>query len=173
MCSSGTLVEIHKTLLQDQKVYWGLLMTYSQQLVSFWAVGSTGKLVENHGAKFCGFVTGLYDYNNSSGGAGHAVEAVGYFQLPENKRSPAIITAPVPEAPSPNLSSYRKLMYHLWRRPGQTSVAVLRSELQPRSPLKHQGGIRRADRIHPRQIQKPRRQLPNHRHGLLWIPFAE
>lgn len=30
-------------------------------------------------------VTGNYDYSNSAGGTGHAVDLVGMFDLPENK----------------------------------------------------------------------------------------
>jgi hypothetical protein len=86
MCTSGLIVEIHKQLLGPRKVFRGLL-TSGDTLISFWAVGSTGRLVENNRAAFCGFVTGIYDYHNSGGGAGHAVELVGHFRLPENKRS--------------------------------------------------------------------------------------
>jgi hypothetical protein len=90
MCTKGMIVEIHKRVFEGQKFFWGLLLTRGgTNLVSFWAVGSTGRLVENNWAGFCGFVTGTYDYSNSVGGTGHAVELVGHFLLPENRASPA------------------------------------------------------------------------------------
>jgi hypothetical protein len=46
----------------------------------------------NTAARFCGVVTGLYDYSNSGGGTGHTADIVGMFDLPESK---ALIAAVV------------------------------------------------------------------------------
>jgi hypothetical protein len=93
LCVSGNLVEIAADKSFPGKPYVGLLRTGSWDLVRFVAAGSTGQLVEQSAARFCGVVTGRYDYANSGGGVGHAVEAVGMFDLPENRA-----TAPAPSA---------------------------------------------------------------------------
>lgn len=51
----------------------------------FAAVASTGELVAQSSANFCGVTTGKYSYSNSGGGTTHAVFLVGMFDLPENK----------------------------------------------------------------------------------------
>ncbi len=87
MCASGTLIQISKQDFGDlggNKIYGGLLLTRSGDILSFFAAGSTGSLVERNKARFCGVVTGTYDYSNSAGGVGHAVATVGMFDLPEN-----------------------------------------------------------------------------------------
>jgi hypothetical protein len=93
LCISGNLVQIEVDKSFPGKPYVGLLRTGSWDLVHFVAVGSTGQLVEQSAARFCGVVTGRYDYANSGGGVGHAVEAVGMFDLPGNRA-----TAPAPTA---------------------------------------------------------------------------
>jgi hypothetical protein len=35
-------------------------------------------------------VTGRYDYHDSGGGTGHAVQVVGMFDLPENRPAAAV-----------------------------------------------------------------------------------
>lgn len=84
MCQSGYLVQISKTDMPTGKVYNGLLTTYGGDLLDYYAAGSTGSLVARSRARFCGVVTGKFDYSNSGGGTGHAVEIVGMFDLPEN-----------------------------------------------------------------------------------------
>lgn len=81
MCVSGEIIQISKT----GDLFSGLLITSSYSIVSFFAVGSTGELVAQSHARFCGVVTGRFDYSNSGGGTGHAVDMVGMFNLPENK----------------------------------------------------------------------------------------
>jgi hypothetical protein len=82
MCWSGSIVQIQK--VQDLNVFYGLLSTSRGALISYRAARSTGELVGNSRARFCGFVTGLFDYSNSGGGTGHAIDMVGIFKLPEN-----------------------------------------------------------------------------------------
>jgi hypothetical protein len=98
LCASGSLIQIEKQKTDIGKFFDGLLTTYSGNLFHFLAVGSTGTLVQNSNARFCGVVTGLYGYANSGGGVGHAVQIVGMFDLPENKAVAKAATA----APSPN-----------------------------------------------------------------------
>jgi hypothetical protein len=62
-----------------------MLMTGSVNIVRFYAVGSSGDLVQNRPARFCGAVAGRYSYDNAAGGSTHAVAVVGLFDLPENK----------------------------------------------------------------------------------------
>lgn len=87
MCVSGFLVQISKTTIDGHKFFRGLLSTWNGDLISFWAFGSTGQLVIHSNARFCGIVTGLYDYSNSGGGTSHAIELVGMFDLPKNRES--------------------------------------------------------------------------------------
>lgn len=88
MCASGQLIQIAKQDVGNDKVYSGLLITGNSDLLSFFAAGTTGALVERSRARFCGIVTGTYDYANSGGGVGHAIAAVGMFDLPGNRQPP-------------------------------------------------------------------------------------
>jgi hypothetical protein len=83
LCRSGMIVQIEAVKIDEGKVFTGLL--YSDgDLISFAAAKSTGDLEERSFATFCGVVTGKYDYANSGGGTGHAIDVVGMFKLPEN-----------------------------------------------------------------------------------------
>ena len=88
MCVSGSIVEIAAVHTNVGTIYQGEIATL-RSLVRFRAVRSSGKLVESSSARFCGFVTGRYDYANSGGGVSHAVEMVGMFDLPENRTAVA------------------------------------------------------------------------------------
>jgi hypothetical protein len=83
MCFAGFIVQIEKA----GKAYSGLLMGPPplRQIIAFYAVRSTGDLVEHKDARLCGFVIGKYDYKNSGGGSSHAIQMVGMFDLPENR----------------------------------------------------------------------------------------
>jgi hypothetical protein len=93
LCTSGNIAQIAKEAVGDDKVYNGLLVSGGGNIYKFTAVGSSGALVERSWARFCGFVTGRYDYSNSGGGTGHAVSVVGMFDLPENKTVAQPVTA--------------------------------------------------------------------------------
>ena len=84
MCVSGPIIQIQVEKLPTGKIATGLLMSYSQNLIHFAAVGSSGDLVEQHSARICGVVIGNYEYSNSGGGTGHAVQLVGMFDIKEN-----------------------------------------------------------------------------------------
>lgn len=90
LCASGVIVQIRIARVPNAGQYFtGLLRTAGAGLFRFVAAGSTGELVAHSKARFCGVVTGLYDYANSGGGTGHAVWAVGMFDLPENRAAMA------------------------------------------------------------------------------------
>lgn len=89
LCSTGTINEIQVDRTGGSPVYVGGMLTPGYDSVRFMAVGSTGALVENSGARLCGVVSGRFSYSNAAGGTTHAVQVVGMFDLPENKRKPA------------------------------------------------------------------------------------
>lgn len=86
LCASGRIIQIAVRKLDDgSRTSEGLLMSDRDDLYSFAAVGSSGKLVEDSYARFCGVVAGRYEYANSAGGTGHAITVIGMFDLPENR----------------------------------------------------------------------------------------
>lgn len=85
-CVSGQIIEIASFKQPYGTLFSGLLINPGGNLYRFSAVKSTGDLVEQSPARFCGYVMGNYDYSNSAGGTGHAVDMVGIFDLPENKK---------------------------------------------------------------------------------------
>ena len=87
LCVGGSVIQIAVAKTSFGKFYEGLLMTPAQNIFRFTAVGSSGSLVERSAARVCGVVTGKYDYSNSGGGKGHAVNVVGMFDLPENRKA--------------------------------------------------------------------------------------
>jgi hypothetical protein len=98
LCTTGQVVQIKvEKTTEGGKVYVGLTMSNGGNIFRFTGVRSSGALVAESYARFCGVVTGRYDYSNSAGGTGHAVSLVGMFDLPENKVKPAM-AAPGPVA---------------------------------------------------------------------------
>ena len=87
-CYRGSIIEIHVDRSAGTPVYFGGLYTGAGTVLRFAAVGSTGELVKNSYANFCGVTTGTYSYSNSGGGMTHAVFLVGMFELAENKPKP-------------------------------------------------------------------------------------
>jgi hypothetical protein len=85
MCYSGRIIQIAVERGSFGKLSVGLLLTGSYDLLHFMAAGSSGDLVEGKRGRLCGVVTGKYDYANSGGGTGHAIQVVGMFDLPENR----------------------------------------------------------------------------------------
>jgi hypothetical protein len=85
MCVSGTVIQIEVEKTDVGKLNTGLLMSWSNNLFNYVTVGTSGELVAQSAARICGVVTGKYDYSNSAGGTGHAIEIVGMFDLPQNK----------------------------------------------------------------------------------------
>lgn len=88
LCSpTGRIIQIKREQTGDHPAIYTGLFRAAGELIHFYAVGSTGDLVERDAAKLCGVVTGVFDYHNSMGGIGHAIELVGMFDLPENRRT--------------------------------------------------------------------------------------
>lgn len=85
LCATGIIVEVASEKTEQGKVYHGGLFDEDRHVYRFTAVGSTGELVAQSQARFCGVVIGREDYSNSAGGTAHAVYLVGMFDLPENK----------------------------------------------------------------------------------------
>jgi hypothetical protein len=84
MCVSGLIIEIAVEKTSYGKVNQGLLMSGQGDLYHFSTTGSSGELVEKSRARLCGVTTGNYEYSNSGGGTGHAIQIVGMFDLPQN-----------------------------------------------------------------------------------------
>lgn len=87
LCASGKVIEIQidSTLPSGEKVFTGGLYDDNFNIYRFISVGSTGEIVADSHAKFCGIITGKNDYSNSQGGVAHAVHLVGMFDLLDNK----------------------------------------------------------------------------------------
>ena len=88
VCVPGKIIQIEVAKTEFGKFQEGLLMSDTSNIYKFVGVGSSGTLVEKDRARFCGVVTGKYDYSNSAGGTGHAIKLVGMFDLPQNKAKP-------------------------------------------------------------------------------------
>jgi hypothetical protein len=86
LCVRGRLISISKVKRGPEQptIFAGLLNTGSFDIVSFFAVQSTGELVEGNRARLCGVVTGRYSYSNAGGGSTHAIKVVGVFDIKEN-----------------------------------------------------------------------------------------
>lgn len=98
LCVGGTVVEITKDQLGANRTWKGEIVAYSGNIFRFLGARSSGQVVAQGDARFCGVVTGLYDYSNSGGGVTHAVEVVGMFDLPENRAFGVSVAAP-PQPP--------------------------------------------------------------------------
>lgn len=86
LCRSGNVIEIEKVDAKYGKYFVGGLLSGSGEIVRFYALRSTGDLVQSSYGRFCGLVTGTDDYENSAGGMSHGVVAIGMFDLPENRK---------------------------------------------------------------------------------------
>jgi hypothetical protein len=106
LCTNGRIVQIEVLHQDGAKLFYGLLLSGGGSIYQFIAAGSSGDLVQRSHARFCGVVTGKYDYSNSGGGTGHAVSLVGMFDLPANKVKPAMAPGPAarPVAHEPSVS---------------------------------------------------------------------
>lgn len=82
LCAPGVVFEIRK-----DGDFWvgGITNGGFHQIVRFVGIKSSGDIVQNSSAKFCGIITGTESYSNSGGGTTHAVNVVGMFDLPENR----------------------------------------------------------------------------------------
>ena len=85
LCWSGSVFEISTDHSAGYPVYDGGIIGDDGGIVRFFAVGSSGDIVEHSWARVCGIVTGAVAYPNSGGGTTHGVHVVGMFDLPKNK----------------------------------------------------------------------------------------
>jgi hypothetical protein len=94
LCTSGTIYEVHPDRGEGIGELWhGNMDNGGSGFYHFYAARSTGTLTTNSWARFCGVVTGLFDYSNSGGGTTHAVAIVGMFDLPENRAATTAATS--------------------------------------------------------------------------------
>ena len=94
LCESGTITEFKNDEIHGSKVAIGILSRNNVDLFQFIAVRSTGALAEKSQARFCGVFTGHVERTIATGGTAHAVQVVGLFDVPENKKSPSPADAP-------------------------------------------------------------------------------
>ena len=83
LCGTGKVVQIARSRIEQwgaSKVWQGLVMLPSRDVLHFTAVGETGEIVEDTTATLCGVVVGRYTYSNAGGGTTHAVAVTGHFR---------------------------------------------------------------------------------------------
>lgn len=89
----GDITEASPAEMPKGSIYGGK-MAEGANVITFYAVGSTGNIVQGSTARFCGVATGIYSFPNSLGTTTHSVLASGMFDLPENRKAPS---APMPK----------------------------------------------------------------------------
>ncbi|MDB4981351.1 MAG: hypothetical protein JWM82_2103 [Myxococcales bacterium] len=94
LCASGSIITIELVKTDVGKLFDALFHDYAGNIYQLYAAGSSGDLVERSQSRFCGVVTGKYDYSNSGGGTGHAIKVVGMFDLPANKAARPVAATP-------------------------------------------------------------------------------
>jgi hypothetical protein len=100
LCATGLIGEITDATaggtvgeLPARSSYGGKLAE-GENVITFYAVGSTGSVVQGSTARFCGVATSIYSFPNTLGTTTHSVLASGMFDLPENRKASS---APVPK----------------------------------------------------------------------------
>jgi hypothetical protein len=89
LCARGEITLIRRSRRVHQGMFWGTMYNEKRDTISFIAAGSTGNLVRESKAHYCGIVVGLWTYANNQGGQTISIETVGMFDLPENRKPPA------------------------------------------------------------------------------------
>ena len=85
LCISATLVEIQVDRSAGFAAYHAGLVNNYTDVTRVLAIGSTGDLVADSNATFCGVIVGKVGFTNASGGTTNAPYLVGMFDLPENR----------------------------------------------------------------------------------------
>ena len=85
LCISATLVEIQVDRSAGFAAYHAGLVNNYTDVTRVLAIGSTGDLVADSNATFCGIIVGKVGFTNASGGTTNAPYLVGMFDLPENR----------------------------------------------------------------------------------------
>lgn len=98
ICVSGTISEIASEVVGGRSVAEGGMVTDGMDVVRFIAAGSTGSLVKDSYARFCGIATGRHSFENLAHTTTVGVFAVGLFDLPSNRvaapKKPSVTAAP-------------------------------------------------------------------------------
>lgn len=77
ICVNGKIIQIKEM----KNLSKGLIWEPRGGLYYFIGLNDSGDLTDKSSAKFCGYVTGTYDYKDSVGGTGHAISLVGMWQI--------------------------------------------------------------------------------------------
>ena len=85
LCISATLVEIQVDRSAGFAAYHAGLVNNYTDVTRVLAIGSTGDLVADSNATFCGVIVGKVGFTNASGRTTNAPYLVGMFDLPENR----------------------------------------------------------------------------------------
>jgi len=85
LCTKVKIVQIQRDRQAPFPIYWGIGSHGWSDMIYYYAVGSTGDLVERSRATFCGVVIGTHSYPNVGGGTTHSVMTVGMFDLKDNR----------------------------------------------------------------------------------------
>jgi hypothetical protein len=95
LCEAGTITELKSTDIRGAKVAIGFLARKDNEVIQFIAVRGMGSLAEKTATRFCGVMSARVDRTLPTGGSGHALQVIGMFDLPENKKPPpAAASAP-------------------------------------------------------------------------------
>jgi len=85
LCLNAALVEIQVDRSAGFAAYHAGLVNNYTDVTRVLAVGSSGDLVADSNANFCGVIVGKVGFTNASGGTTNAPYLVGMFDLPENR----------------------------------------------------------------------------------------
>jgi hypothetical protein len=89
ICSTNRIVQIRAERGPSGTLYRGT-MSLDGSMITYVAVGSTGKLVDESSARFCGVIAGRWNYRTLAGGTAESIFLIGMFDLPENRTLGAI-----------------------------------------------------------------------------------
>lgn len=89
MCVRGTIASITRQKFEEP-LFVGVLDAGAREILQFIAVRSTGTLVEQNEARFCGVIVGAITFESSRDGHGTGVSLLGMFDLPENRTPPPV-----------------------------------------------------------------------------------
>lgn len=85
ICASGRILQVAAETVAGSEISQGLIADNGANYVRFIAFGSSGDLVKNSPAKFCGLVIGRSYFQNLGGGTTESLGLIGMFDLPSNR----------------------------------------------------------------------------------------
>lgn len=95
LCVEGTVAQLNEDRFQKGVVYTGILQAPDLESYHFAAVGKPGDVAAGRQARFCGIVSGKFEYADRNGDQSTAIQLVGMFDVPENRRL-AKLESPAP-----------------------------------------------------------------------------